>query len=331
MMAVVNTRYGPPEVLELTRVPVPAPGPGQVLVRVEAVALNPADKFLVLGRPTLVRLMIGLRRPSASNRVRGQDLAGTVVAVGAGVTRLTAGERVFGSASGALAEYACDKQHVFAAIPAGLSFEQAAAIPMAGLAALHALRDAARLSAGAHLLVNGAAGGIGTFAIQIAKGLGAEVTGVCSTRNVDLVRELGADHVIDYTERPVTASERRYDVILDNVGNHRLGELRRLLTPTGTLVTNSGEVGPDGGPIVRILKAMLHSMTGSQTVRTFTSAPNVADLETLASMAEAGTIRPVIDKVYPLERAAEAMAHVASRHARGKVVVRVAPDDAART
>jgi NADPH:quinone reductase-like Zn-dependent oxidoreductase len=270
--------------------------------------------------------MTGLRRPSAKHQVRGQDLAGTVEAVGAGVTQLKAGDRVFGSTDGTLAEYACASEKSLAPMPARLSFEQAAAIPMAGLAALHGLRDAARLVAGQHLLVNGASGGIGTFAIQIAKGVGAEVTAVCSGANVELVRELGADHVIDYTVRPLTEGAERYDVILDNVANHSLGTMRRLLTPTGTLLTNSGEVGPDGGPIVRILKAVGHSLRSSQTVKTFLSTPNRDDLAILASMADAGEITPVIDRVYPLEQAGEAMARVASRRARGKVVVSVAPN-----
>src|SRR5690606_25521057 len=249
MVAATHRCYGPPEALEIARLPVPTPGAGQVLVRVAAAALNPADVFLMLGRPAPVRLITGLRRPAAKQQVRGQDLAGTVEAVGAGVTKLKAGDRVFGSADGALAQYACASETSLAAMPTRLSFEQAAAVPMAGLAALHGLRDAARLVAGQRLLVNGASGGIGPFAIPIARGLGAEVTAVCSSRNVELVRELGADHVIDYTVRRLTEVAERYDVILDNVANHSLGAMRRLLTPTGTLLTNSGEVGPDGGPI----------------------------------------------------------------------------------
>ena len=325
MTGATHRRYGPPEVLEITRLPVPTPAARQVLVRVAAAALNPSDVFLMLGRPAAVRLMTGLRRPSARHQVRGQDLAGTVEAVGAGVTQLKAGDRVFGSSDGALAEYACVSEKSLAPMPARLSFEHAAAIPMAGLAALHGLRDAARLVAGQHLLVNGASGGIGTFAIQIAKGMGAEVTAVCSGANVELVRELGADRVIDYTAHPLTEGAGRYDVILDNVANHSLGTMRRLLAPTGTLLTNSGEVGPDGGPIVRILKALGHSMRSSQRVKTFLSTPNRDDLAILAAMADAGEITPVIDRLYPLEQAAEAMARVASRRARGKVVVAVAP------
>ena len=325
MAAAIHRRYGPPEELEIARLPVATPAAGQVLVRIAAAALNPADVFLMLGRPAPVRLMTGLRRPSAKRQVRGQDLAGTVEAVGAAVTELKVGDRVFGSADGSLAEYACASEASLAVMPARLSFEQAAAIPMAGLAALHGLRDAARLAAGQHLLVNGASGGIGTFAIQIAKALGAEVTAVCSGANAALVRELGADHVIDYTVRPLTEVADRYDVILDNVANHALGAMRRLLTPTGTLLTNSGEVGPDGGPLVRILKTVGHSLRGKQTVKTFLSSPNRDDLAALASMADTGAITPVIDRRYRLDQAVEAMTRVASRRARGKVVVVVAP------
>jgi NADPH:quinone reductase-like Zn-dependent oxidoreductase len=323
MRAVMHERYGGAEVLSVGRTHVPVPRPGEVLVRVQAVALNPADKFLMLGKPALVRLAMGLARPSRHHRVRGHDFSGTVAALGAGVTRIAVGDAVFGSSDGALAEYVRAKVGVVAHRPASLSVEHAAALPMAGLAALHGLRDAARVQRGEHVLVNGAAGGIGTFAIQIAKSLGADVTAVCSTRNVELVRGLGADHVIDYTQGPLTRSDRRYDVILDNVGNHGLGELLALLTPAGRLLTNSGEAGPDGGPIARMLKAQGRALLGRQRVRSYLSTPNAADLALLAAMAVDGRITPVIDEVFAFERAADAMAHVATRRARGKVVVAV--------
>ncbi len=323
MRAVMHERYGGPEVLSVGRTPVPVPRPGEVLVRVQAVALNPADKFLMLGKPAAVRLAMGLARPSRHHRVRGHDFSGTVAALGAGVTRFAVGDAVFGSSDGALAEYVRAKVGVVADRPTGLSVEHAAALPMAGLAALHGLRDAATVQAGAHVLVNGAAGGIGTFAIQIAKSLGTDVTAVCSTRNVELVRGLGADHVIDYTQGPLTRSGRRYDVILDNVGNHGLGDLLALLTPTGRLLTNSGEAGPDGGPIARMLKAQGRALLGRQRVRSYLSSPNADDLALLAAMAVDGRIAPVIDEVFAFERAADAMAHVATRRARGKVVVAV--------
>jgi NADPH:quinone reductase-like Zn-dependent oxidoreductase len=304
--------------------PVPVPRTGEVLVRVHAVALNPADKFLMLGKPALVRLAMGLARPSPGRRVRGHDFAGAVTAVGADVTGVGVGDAVFGSSDGALAESVRVKASAVAARPTSLTVEQAAALPMAGLAALHALRDVARLQGGEHVLVNGAAGGIGTFAIQIAKSLGAEVTAVSSTRNVELVRGLGADHVIDYTQGALTRSARLYDVILDNVGNHGLGELCALLTPTGVLIPNSGEAGPDGGPIARLLKAQGRSLFGRQRVRSYLSTVNADDLALLAAMAGDGRIRPVIDGVFPFERAADAMAYLATRRARGKVVVSLA-------
>ena len=323
MNAVIHRNYGGPEVLELARVPIPAPRAGEVSVRVKAVALNPADKFMMLGEPAVLRLALGLRRPSPGHRIRGHDLAGTVVAVGDGVPRFEVGDEVFGSVGGALAEIACGAESAFAAKPSSLTFEQAAALPMAGLTALHALRDAADLARGQHVLVNGASGGVGTFAIQVAKARGATVTGVCSTRNVDLVRHLGADHVIDYTRTDVTRGERRYDVILDNVGNHGIGTLRKLLTPTGILLPNSGEKGPDGGPLTRVVKAQWHALFGKQ-VRSFQSSTTADDLEVLASMVDEGVVAPVIDAVFAFEATADAMARLATRHARGKVVVAVA-------
>lgn len=323
MRAVTHQRYGDAGVLEVTEVPVPVAKAGEVLVRVSAASLNPADKFMMLGAPAPIRLMMGLARPAPGHRVRGHDLAGTVVSVGEGVTRLQVGAQVFGSTGGALAEFACGKEKVFAVKPPGLSFEHAAAMPMAALAALHGLRDAAKLTSGQHVLINGASGGIGTFAVQIAKAYGAEVTGVCSTANVGLVRDLGADHVIDYTQRPLTASDRRYDVIFDNVGNHGIGVLRRLLTPTGTLLPNSGESGPDGGAIARVLKARWHDLIGRQRVRSYLSTPNADDLALLAGMAADGTVTPVIGRTYPLEETADAMAYLAGRHVRGKVVITV--------
>ncbi len=324
MRVVMHERYGGPDVLGVAHAPVPTPRTGEVVVRVRAVALNPADKFLMLGRPAVVRLAMGLRAPSPGQRVRGHDFAGTIAAVGAGVVSYAAGDTVFGSSDGALAEYVRAKERVIAPMPPALSFDAAAALPMAGLAALHGLRDAARLNGGEHVVVNGAAGGVGTFAVQIAKSLGAQVTGVCSTRNMEMVRALGADHVIDYTVSPLTRSDRRFDVVFDNVGNHSLAELRTLLTPTGVLLTNSGEVGPDGGPIVRILKASLRALIGRQRVRSYLSTPNTADLALLAEMVVDGRIEPVIDEVFPFDRAAEAMARLATRRGRGKIIVSVA-------
>lgn len=324
MRAVLHDRYGGPEVLRIAEAPVPVPRKGEVLVRVHAASLNPADKFMMLGRPAPLRLMLGFTRPAADHRVRGHDFSGTVALVGEGVEGRTVGQAVLGSADGALAEYVRAKPAVIAAKPDSVTFEQAAALPMAGLAALHGLRDAARVGAGDRVLINGAAGGIGTFALQLAKSFGAEVTGVCSTPNVELISDLGADHVVDYTQQSLLSLERTFDVIFDNVGNHRIADLRRLLTPTGTLLPNSGEAGPDGGAIARVLKARWYDTVGRQSVRTYLSQPNAADLALLARMARDGELRSVVDGPYPLDDAVEAMRRLASRRARGKVVLTVA-------
>jgi NADPH:quinone reductase-like Zn-dependent oxidoreductase len=241
MVAIVHDRYGEADGLRSDIVPIPSPGPHEVRVRVRAVSLNPADKFLMRGNPRMIRLVYGLRKPRV--RVRGQDFAGVVDAVGDGVSTLAVGDEVFGEISGTLAEYAVGSADHMAPTPHGLTFEHAAAIPMAGLAALHLLR-ASGVGNGTRLLINGASGGIGTFAIQIARARGAEVTAVCSTRNLDLMASLGASLAIDYTARNVLDTERRYDVILDNVGNHRIREWLPLLRPGGILLPNTGEPGP---------------------------------------------------------------------------------------
>jgi NADPH:quinone reductase-like Zn-dependent oxidoreductase len=321
MRAVTHTRYGDAGSLEVGRMEVPSVVPGRVLVSVAAGSLNPADKFMMLGRPAAVRIGRGLLRPHGVHRIPGHDLAGVVAEVGQGVTGFRIGDRVFGSAAGALADYAMGKATAFALMPGNLSFDQAAALPMAGLAALHALRDSARLEPGERLLINGAAGGIGTFAIQLGKTMGAHVTAVCSTRNVDLVRELGADAVVDYTREAITGLGDRYDVILDNVANHPFAALTTLLTPSGRVITNSGEPGPDGGAIVRFLKAAVLARLRRLPLRSYLSTVRADDLAALASMVERGELRPVIDGTYPFERAAEAMAQLATRHARGKVIV----------
>lgn len=324
MRAAVHDRYGDASVLRVATMPVPSPNAGEILVRVHAASLNPADKFMMLGRPAPLRLMMGLTRPGPKHRVRGHDLAGTVAAVGEGVSRFRVGEEVFGSAEGALADYVRGPHKACAAKPPSLSFEQAAALPMAALAALHGVRDAAGVRSGDHVLVNGAAGGIGTFAVQLAKYFGAEVTGVCSTNNAELVRSLGADHVMDYTKAPITSSERRFDVIFDNVGNHSLAALRALLAPDGTLLPNSGEAGPDGGPIARMVKERWQSLRSRQRIRSFLSRVDANDLAWLAERAAAGELTAVIDGVYPLEEVADAMRRLATRHARGKVIVKAA-------
>jgi NADPH:quinone reductase-like Zn-dependent oxidoreductase len=255
--------------------------------------------------------------------VPGFDLAGEVVAVGAAVTKFRVGDEVFGSGNGTCAEYATAGENTLAAKPRSLTFEQAAAIPTSALAALHGLRDAAKLRPGQRILINGASGGVGTFAVQIAKSLGAHVTGVCGTKNVELVRSIGADEVIDYTKDDFTRG-RRYDVIFDNIENRSLGEVRRALTPDGTLVLNSGTGATGLRMLRRLLWPIVLSKFVRHTLRRFISNPNAADLDVLKTMVEAGTLRPVIESTYPLSETRTALQHIESGHARGKVVIAVA-------
>jgi NADPH:quinone reductase-like Zn-dependent oxidoreductase len=320
MKAMVQDTYGSAEVLELRDIDKPEIGDDEVLVRVRAAGVNPADWAVMSGLPYVARPVYGMRKPK--NAVRGTDVAGVVEAVGTGVTRFRPGDEVFGWCVGAYAEYASVSEGALVLKPANLTFEQAAAVPMAGLVALQALRDRGNVQAGQTVLVNGASGGIGTFAVQIAKSLGADVTGVCSTRNVDLVRSIGADHVIDYTQEDFTRSEQRYDFILDNVANHSLSDLRRALTPTGTLVPNGGGFDnhwfAGGG---RVIKAHVVSRFVSHKLRPFLVSFNLDDLVALKELVEAGKITPVIDRTYPLSETPQAIAHVGGGHARGKVAI----------
>ena len=325
MKAIVQDKYGSPEVLELRDIDKPEIGDDEVLVRIRAAGVNPADWAIMSGLPYIARPVYGLRKPK--NAVRGTDVAGTVEAVGTGVTRLQPGDEVFGWCSGlggAFAEYASVSEEALALKPANLSFEQAAAVPMAGLVALQALRDHGGVRAGQKVLINGASGGIGTFAVQIAKALGAEVTGVCSTRNVEMVRSIGADHVIDYTREDFTQKDQRYDFILDNVANHSLSDLRRALTPTGTLVPNGGGFDnrwfASGG---RVISAHVLKRFVSHRLRPFLVSPKFEDLVVLKELIEAGKVTPVIDRTYPLSEASQAIGHVGEGHARGKVVITV--------
>jgi NADPH:quinone reductase-like Zn-dependent oxidoreductase len=325
MKAIVQEEYGLSDVLELRDIDKPEIGDDEVLVRVRAAGANPADWAIMSGLPYIARPVYGLRKPK--NAVRGTDVAGTVEAVGTGVTRLQPGDEVFGWCSGlggAFAEYASVSEDALALKPANLSFEQAAAVPMAGLVALQALRDHGGVRAGQKVLINGASGGIGTFAVQIAKALGAEVTGVCSTRNVDMVRSIGADHVIDYTREDFTQKDQRYDFILDNVANHSLSDLRRALTPTGTLVPNGGGFDnhwfASGG---RVISAHVLNRFVSHRLRPFLVSPKFEDLVVLKELIEAGKVTPVIDRTYPLSETPEAIGHVGEGHARGKIAVTV--------
>ena len=323
MKTIVQDEYGSPDVLKLRDIGKPETKDNEVLVHVHAAGVNPGDWAIMSGLPYIARPVYGLRKPK--NAVRGTDVAGTVEAVGTGVRRLQPGDEVFGLCSGlggAFAEYASVSEDALALKPTNLSFEQAAAVPTAGLVALQALRDHGGVRAGQKVLINGASGGIGTFAVQIAKALGAEVTGVCSTRNVDLVRSIGADHVIDYTWEDFTQKDQRYDFILDNVANHSLSDLRRALTPTGTLVPNGGGFDnhwfASGG---RVISAHVLNRFVSHRLRPFLVSPKFEDLLVLKEMIEAGKMTPVIDRTYPLSETSQAIGNVGEGHARGKVVI----------
>jgi NADPH:quinone reductase-like Zn-dependent oxidoreductase len=313
--AIVQTGYGRSDVLRFRDLAQPMVGDDEVLVRVHASSIHAGDVFAMHGSPFAVRLVSGLRQPR-KDFVPGSDVAGRVEAIGAAVTRFRPGEDVFGASVGACAEYARAREGRLVPKPPEVSFERAAAVPTSALAALQGLRDAGGVQPGQRVLVNGASGGVGTFAVQIAKSFGAEVTGVCSTGNVDLVRSIGADHVIDYTQEDFTRGDRRYDLILDNVGNHPLAECRRVLAPRGTLVPNTGHAG-----MAYVIRAFATSLFIRGQARPFVSTPKHEDLLTLRGLLETGSLSPVIDRTYRLSEAAEAFAHVDGGHARGKVVI----------
>ena len=319
MRAIVRDHYGPPENLQLRELEVPMPGAGEVLVRVRAASVNFADPLVVRGRPLLVRLATGIRRPK--HPVPGVDLAGEVEAVGSGVTRFHPGDSVFGRADGAFAEFAVAGEGRLAQKPASLSFEQAAAMPMAGTTALQALRDHGRVQPGQRVLVIGASGGVGTFAVQIAKAFGAGVTGVCSTRNLKLVRSIGADAVIDYVQGDYLQGTARFDVILQVAGTDPPLALRRILTPGGTLVLSSGQGRLAG--VDRIVTALATSMLVRERLVVFAEKETQADLLALAQLAESGGLTPVVDRTYPLNDAKGAIRHMQGGHTRGKVVITV--------
>ena len=323
MKAVVYCDYGSPDVLSLQAIEKPVPGPDQVLVKVRAASANPLDWHYMRGTPAIMRLDGGLRRPKVTRL--GVDLSGTVEAVGANVNKFKPGDEVFGAGSGAFAEYATASQLGLTMKPPNLTFEEAAAVPIAALTALQALRDKGKVSAGQRVLINGASGGVGTFAVQIAKSLGAHVTGVCSTRNVELVRSIGADNVIDYTKQDFTAGAERYDVIIDMVGNHRLSAYRHVLKPTGTYVMVGGPSGRWVAPMDRVASMAVVSRFGSEKFVFLMAKVRRSDLDTLRDLLEAGRIKPVIDRRYPLTEIAEAIRYLETGRARGKVVINVAP------
>jgi len=324
MKAILHCEYGGPEVLKLEDVEKPTPTDNQILVRVRAASVNPLD--LTIRGPWPLRPIFGMRKPKDTRL--GVDYAGTVEAVGKNVTQFKPGEEVFGGKDGALAEYVCalaDRSVVLK--PANMTFEQAAAVPVAAITALQGLRDKGKIQAGQKVLVNGASGGVGTFAVQIAKSFGTEVTGVCSTRNVDLVRSIGADHVIDYTKEDFTKTDQRYDLIFDLVGNHSFSERRRVLNPNGICVmAGVGGAGWHDGMGMRLageLNSLAWSRFTSQKFVAYIAAFNKADMTILADLMQSGKITPVIDRTYKLSELPAALAYLEQGHARGKVVITV--------
>jgi NADPH:quinone reductase-like Zn-dependent oxidoreductase len=321
MQAIVQDRYGGLEVLELRDIDRPVPKDDEVLVRVHAAGLDRGVWHIITGLPYLIRFVgFGVRRPKV--RVRGMDVAGRVEEVGAKVTRFRPGDEVFGWCDGSFAEYACAAEDHFQPKPAALSFEQAAVVPISAFAALQALRDEGKVQPGQKVLVIGAAGGVGSFAVQLAKAFGAEVTGVCSTAQAELVRSIGADHVIDYTREDVTDGTRRWDLVVDTAGHRPLSRLRRALTPRGTLVI----VGSEGrgrwlGGFDRNLRALALSRFVSQRLRMLSSKPRPDDLRTLRELIEAGKVSPAVDRTYPLGEVPEAVRYLVEGHGGGKVAI----------
>ena len=325
MKAIVQYRYGGPEVLEFRDIDQPVPTDNEVLVQIHAAGLHRGDWHVMTGLPYMIRLAVptlGLRQPKVP--VLGMDVAGRVEAVGARVTRFQPGDEVFGWCDGSLAEYACAGEDQFAAKPAALSFEEAAVVPISGFAALQGVRDVGEVQPGQQVLVIGAAGAVGWFAVQLAKAFGARVTGVASTTQVELVRSVGADEVIDYTRQDVTDGTRQWEVIIDTGGRRTLSQLRRALTPNGTLVIVGGEGGGRWmGGFLRNLRAPLVSRFVGQRLRMLVSKERQEDLEVLRELVEAGKLRPLIGRTYPLGEAPEAMRALEAGNTRGKIVITV--------
>ncbi|WP_327436696.1 NAD(P)-dependent alcohol dehydrogenase [Arthrobacter sp. SLBN-122] len=323
MKAMVQDVYGSADVLELRDIARPEPGDGEVLIRVRAAGVDQGVWHLMTGLPYLVRLLgYGLKKPKVP--VRGREVAGVVEAAGPGVARFSPGDEVFGTCDGSFAEYVCAKEDKVARKPSALSFEEAAASPISGVTALQAVRDAGQVTVGQKVLILGAGGGVGSFAVQLAKAFGAEVTGVCSTGKVELVRSLGADAVVDYTKTYIADAGKVYDLILDAAGNRPLSFLRRLLAPRGTLVIIGGEGGGKlTGGFERSLVAPLVSLFSGRTFKGLVAKETHLDLESLASLMEAGGVKPAVDKVFPLAEAPAAIRYLHEGRARGKVVLRV--------
>ena len=320
MRAITYRRYGSADVLELVEVAKPEPKPGEVVVRTHAASVNPLDWHFMRGTPAPVRLMTGIFRPR--NGRLGVDLAGVVEAVGSQVTRFQEGEEVFGAARGAFAEYVSARADRLVGKPGNISFEQAAAVPIAALTALQGLRDKGGLGPEQEVLVIGAAGGVGTFAVQIARAFGAAVTGVCSTRNVEMVASIGAERVVDYTREDFAKGEARYQVVLDCIGDRSLSDYRRVMNPRGVYVGVGGDAGATK-MLLDLLKVRVVSPFVSQRFVSFIASLNGPDLGALAELMKSGKVTPVIDRTYPLERTADAVRYLETRHARGKVVITI--------
>jgi len=326
MKAWIQDKYGSPDILELKERDLPTGNDDHVLIRIHAACLNPYDWHILRGDPYLVRMVVkGLRKPRQAF-IPGADMAGVVESVGSAVTRFRPGDEVYGEVdAGCFAEYVSAREERIALKPTNLTFEQASGVPMAAMTALQGLRNVGRIDEGHNVLINGAGGGIGTFAVQIAKTFGAEVTGVCSAAKVDLVRSIGADHVIDYAEEDFSRGGQRYDLLLDMVSNHSLSASRRALTSKGTLVIVGGVGGGRLlGPGARVLRGVLLSPFVSQRIKTFVCKPSKDDLEFLKELIEAGKVTPVIDRTYPLSEVPEAIRYLEEGHAQGKVVISVA-------
>ena len=319
MKAIVYRTYGSPDILRVEEVPTPAPSDGQVLVRVHAAALNPLDWHLLRGKPYIVRPTSGWRRPKRN--IPGVDVAGVVEAVGKGVTDLAPGDEVFGEKTRACAEYVCGSAKLFVRRPANLTLAEAAAVPVGAVTALQALREKGNLQSGQRVLINGASGGVGTFAVQLAKIMGAHVTGVCSTVNVDLVRSLGADAVVDYRHEDFSRTGTRYDLVIDNVGNRSLRSLARALTPSGTAVLVGASKGDWVGPIARMVAAKAMARLGDQRLVGMLTDIERHHLEHVRDLIEAGSLRPVVDRTYPLAETGTALHYLETMRARGKVIV----------
>jgi len=325
MKAIVYHKYGSPDVLKLTEIDTPAPQDDEVLIRVQAASVNAYDWHMLKADPFLIRLMAGLFRPK--HKILGVDVAGRVEAVGGNVKQFRPGDEVFADVSarggGGFAEYVCARESILALKPARLTFEEAAAVPMAAVTALQGLRDKGNIQPGQKVLINGASGGVGTFAVQIAKSFGAEVTAVCSTRNLDMARSIGADHVIDYTQENFARSGQRYDQIFVANGYHPIRDYKRALNPKGICVVA-------GGSMAQVFQVMLlgpwMSMTGSRKMVNYVARPSKKDLVFMTELLEAGKVKPVIDRRYPLSEVAEAIRYLDEEHARGKVVITVGHD-----